>query len=153
MPASPAGTVPQAWPIVLRLALTARPGLAVSGLAALLRGKKLRAWNRLCLAAAQHPTYYAMSIKAAEAALFPAPSATEPGRVGAIIVGGDSAVYCAQATLVHHESRSPGQGRRGADLARFERELSVLRARWSTVVAPDHSPLFRRQSERCLLAF
>jgi GT2 family glycosyltransferase len=91
MPASPAGTAPQAWPIVLRLALTARPALAASGLAALLRGKKLRAWNRLCLAAAQHPKHYAMCIKAAEPALLPAPSATEPGLVGAIIVGGDSA--------------------------------------------------------------
>jgi GT2 family glycosyltransferase len=91
MPASPAGTVPQAWPIVLRLALTARPGLAVSGLLALLRGKKLRAWNRLCLAAAQHPKHYSMWIRAAEPALLPAAKAPEPGLVGAIIVGGDSA--------------------------------------------------------------
>jgi hypothetical protein len=106
MPASPAGTAPQAWPIVLRLALTARPALAASGLAAVLRGKKLRAWNRLCLAAAQHPKHYAMWIKAAEP-------------------------------------------------ARFKREQSALRACWntSTVVDPHHSLLFRRQSERCLLAF
>ena len=98
MPASPAGTVPQAWPIVLRLALTARPGLAMSGLAALLRGKRLRAWNRLCLAAAQHPKYYAMWIKAAEPALLPAPGVTTPGLVGAIIVGGDSAATRASLT-------------------------------------------------------
>jgi len=92
MPASTAGTVPQAWPIVLRLALTASPGLAVSGLAALLRGKKLRAWNRLCLAAAQHPKYYAMWIKAVEPDLLPDANAAEAGLVCAIIFGGDSPV-------------------------------------------------------------
>lgn len=64
-------------------------------------------------------------------------------------------VYCAEATLIHHESRSRGTRRRGADLIRFERELSALRMRWNTVgmIDPHHSPLFRRQSERCLLAF
>ena len=64
-------------------------------------------------------------------------------------------VYCAQATLIHHESRSRGKTRHGADLVRFEQELSALRARWDTgtIVDPYHSPLFRRQSERCLLAF
>lgn len=64
-------------------------------------------------------------------------------------------VYCAQATLVHHESHSRGKTHHGAGLARFEQELSALRARWSTstIVDPHHSPLFRRQSERCLLAF
>jgi GT2 family glycosyltransferase len=63
--------------------------------------------------------------------------------------------YCAQATLIHHESRSRGKTHHGADLARFEQELSALRARWRTdaIVDPHHSPLFRRQSERCLLAF
>jgi GT2 family glycosyltransferase len=64
-------------------------------------------------------------------------------------------VYCAQATLIHHESRSRGKTHHGADLARFERELAMLRTRWGTEAAidPHHSPLFRRQSERCLLAF
>lgn len=64
-------------------------------------------------------------------------------------------VYCAPATLIHHESRSRGTIRRGADLVRFERELQALRTRWDTetIVDPHHSPLFRRQSERCLLAF
>lgn len=64
-------------------------------------------------------------------------------------------VYCAQATLVHHESRSRGKTHQGADLARFEKELAALRARWGTgaIADPHHSPLFRRQSERCLLAF
>jgi GT2 family glycosyltransferase len=64
-------------------------------------------------------------------------------------------VYCAQATLVHHESRSRGRTHHGANLTRFERELAMLRTRWGTEAAidPHHSPLFRRQSERCLLAF
>jgi GT2 family glycosyltransferase len=64
-------------------------------------------------------------------------------------------VYCAQATLIHHESRSRGKTHHGANLARFEQELSALRARWGTgaIVDPHHSPLFRRQSEQCLLAF
>lgn len=64
-------------------------------------------------------------------------------------------VYCAQATLIHHESRSRGKTHHGADLVRFQQELSALRARWrtDTIVDPHHSPLFRRQSERCLLAF
>jgi GT2 family glycosyltransferase len=64
-------------------------------------------------------------------------------------------VYCAEATLVHHESISRGTKRVGPDLARFERELEALRTRWATrtVRDPYHSPLFRRESERCLLAF
>ncbi|GAC1574034.1 MAG: hypothetical protein NVS3B5_04060 [Sphingomicrobium sp.] len=64
-------------------------------------------------------------------------------------------VYCAGAVLVHHESKSRGYRRQGADLERFERELANLRERWRTdrIVDPYHSPLFRRQSERCLLAF
>lgn len=64
-------------------------------------------------------------------------------------------VYCAAATLIHHESRSRGATRSGSDLARFERELAALRSRWGTreMLDPYHSPLFRRQSERCLLAF
>ena len=64
-------------------------------------------------------------------------------------------VYCADATLIHHESRSRGTTRHGEELARFERELAALRARWDTrdALDPYHSPLFRRQSERCLLAF
>ena len=64
-------------------------------------------------------------------------------------------VYCAGASLVHHESKSRGTRRTGADLVRFERELANLRERWHTdrIVDHYHSPLFRRQSERCLLAF
>jgi GT2 family glycosyltransferase len=91
MPTSPAGTVPGAWLTVLRLALTGRPALALSGLVALLRGKRLRGWNRLCLAAAEHPKYYANWIRVAEPGLLPSASVAEPGLVGAIILGGDSA--------------------------------------------------------------
>jgi GT2 family glycosyltransferase len=64
-------------------------------------------------------------------------------------------VYCATAELIHHESRSRGSTHHGAELVRFERELENLRSHWGTHEARDpyHSPLFRRQSERCLLAF
>jgi GT2 family glycosyltransferase len=92
MPTSPAGTVPRAWLTVLRLALARSPALALSGLVTLLRGKRLRAWNRLCLAAAEHPKHYANWIRVVEPGLLP-PRAkiAEPGLVGAIILGGDSA--------------------------------------------------------------
>ena len=99
MPTSPAGTVPRAWLTILRLALTGRPALALSGLIAVLRGKRLRGWNRLCLAAAEHPAYYANWIRVAEAGLLPPPArVAEPGFVGAIILGGDSAAT--RASLV-----------------------------------------------------
>ena len=92
MPISPAGTVPRAWLTVLRLAFTGKAALALSGLTALLRRKRLRGWNRLCLAASEHPGYYANWIRVAEPCLLP-PDArvAEPGFVGAIILGGDSA--------------------------------------------------------------
>lgn len=72
-----------------------------------------------------------------------------------LAASGWHSVYCAQATLVHHESRSRGTTRNGEDLARFERELAALRMRWGTrtIVDPYHSTLFRRHSEPCLLAF
>lgn len=98
MPASPAGTVPRAWRTVLRLALMARPGLAVSGLVALLQGRRVRAWNRLCLAAADHRDYYAAWIKAVEPRILPSPSVVAPDRVGAVLLGGDSAAT--RASLV-----------------------------------------------------
>lgn len=92
MPISPAGTVPRAWLTVLRLAFARRPALALSCLITLLRGKRLRGWNRLCLAAAEHPKYYANWIRVAEPGLLlPPASVAEPGLVGAIILGGDSA--------------------------------------------------------------
>jgi len=68
---------------------------------------------------------------------------------------GWQSLYCAEATLVHHESRSRGRVRRGPDKVRFESEIAMLRARWGTetVVDRHHSPLFDLKSERCLLAF
>lgn len=64
-------------------------------------------------------------------------------------------VYCAEAVLVHHESKSRGIGHVGAARTRFDLELAALRARWGTqsAIDPHHSPLFRREAERCLLAF
>jgi GT2 family glycosyltransferase len=64
-------------------------------------------------------------------------------------------IYCAGAVLIHHESRSRGVHRKGDDLVRFNAELAALRARWKTdeVRDPHYSTLFRRASERCLLAF
>lgn len=60
-----------------------------------------------------------------------------------------------EATLVHHESKSRGTVRIGAALVRFERELAALRARWSTAGYRDPwlSPLFRSESQECLLRF
>jgi GT2 family glycosyltransferase len=91
MSASPAGTVPLAWPAVLRLALAARPGLALSGLVALVCGKRLRAWNRLCLAAAEHPQCYAVWIETVEPMLLPRAVVDSSVSVGAVLLGGDNA--------------------------------------------------------------
>jgi len=90
MPFSPVGTVPQAWPTVLGLAFTARPGLAMSGLLALLRRKRVRAWNRICTAAAEHPNHYAAWIKTVEPRILPPTGAAASSHVGAVLFGGDS---------------------------------------------------------------
>lgn len=60
-----------------------------------------------------------------------------------------------KATLMHHESKSRGTVRTPAQQRRFERELAALRGRWNTMDYRDpwHSPLFRPESERCLLRF
>ena len=60
-----------------------------------------------------------------------------------------------KATLVHHESKSRGHVRTPFGENRFVQELTSLRARWNTehVRDPCHSPLFRKESERCLLIF
>lgn len=59
------------------------------------------------------------------------------------------------ATLVHHESKSRGRTRTATERKRFDRELAELRNRWGTLSYRDpwHSPLFRPESERCLLTF
>ena len=64
-------------------------------------------------------------------------------------------VYVAQATLMHHESKSRGRDDTPANAKRFAAELAALRQRWDTVSYRDpyFSPLFSRTSERCLLAF
>lgn len=62
-------------------------------------------------------------------------------------------VLAVEATLIHQESVSRGSDPAGT--ARFERELTTLRARWNTIDAedPHYSPLFRRECQRCVLSF
>lgn len=64
-------------------------------------------------------------------------------------------VYVAQATLIHHESKSRGRDDTPATAERFATELAALRLEWNTVsyCDPYFSPLFSRMSERCLMAF
>lgn len=59
------------------------------------------------------------------------------------------------ATLIHHESKSRGISRTPPQQAQFEFELQSLRERWGILNTTDpwFSPLFRRQSEQCLLQF
>lgn len=90
--------MPRAWPTVLRLALMARPDLALNGILSLVRGQRVRAWNRLCLAAAEHPAYYAAWLEAVEPTILPPATTVEPGLVGAVLLGGDSAAT--RASLV-----------------------------------------------------
>lgn len=63
-------------------------------------------------------------------------------------------VYCAEAMLVHAESRTRPSDNRPDQRARFQRELALLQTRWRTAAGgdPHHSPLFDRASEQCLLA-
>lgn len=63
-------------------------------------------------------------------------------------------IWCAQATLVHAESRSRPPDARPDQAARFNREVALLQSRWNTAGHddPHHSPLFSRSSEPCLLA-
>lgn len=62
-------------------------------------------------------------------------------------------VYCAEARLIHHESRSRGSDLRPARRAAFARELAALQDRWQTqgLADPWFSPLFSRESEPCVL--
>lgn len=68
---------------------------------------------------------------------------------------GLSNVYVAQATLIHHESKSRGRDDAPGNAKRFAAELATLRQRWGTMAFQDpyFSTLFSRTSERCLLAF
>lgn len=58
-----------------------------------------------------------------------------------------------EATLIHHESKTRGKATSAAQKERFARELAALQDRWGTPDYQDpwHSPLFRRESEQCLL--
>jgi GT2 family glycosyltransferase len=62
-------------------------------------------------------------------------------------------VYCAEARLLHRESRSRGSDYEPAQFARFSGELARLQQRWNTLTAVDpwFSPLFANSSERCVL--
>ncbi len=62
-------------------------------------------------------------------------------------------VYCAEARLIHAESRSRPHDYRPDQIARFERELALLQSRWQTqtFIDPLFSPLFARSAEKCLV--
>lgn len=62
-------------------------------------------------------------------------------------------VYCAEARLIHAESRTRPNDYRPDQVARFERELGLLQSRWRTFGFNDarYSPLLSPSSEVCLL--
>lgn len=68
-------------------------------------------------------------------------------------VRGLTNVYCAEARLIHAESRSRPNDYRPDQLARFKGELELLQTRWHTpqVCDPRFSSLFSRASEKCVL--
>ena len=58
--------------------------------------------------------------------------------------------YEPRSRLVHHESKTRGLDREGADKSRFAGELAALKARWRTDSQPDpyHSPALSRYSDQ-----
>jgi GT2 family glycosyltransferase len=62
-------------------------------------------------------------------------------------------IYCAEARLLHAESRTRPDDYRADQLERFEGELALLQSRWKTPGYDDRwfSPLLSPSSERCLL--
>lgn len=62
-------------------------------------------------------------------------------------------VYCAEARLIHAESRTRPNDYHPDQVVRFERELSLLQSRWQTPGFNDvrYSPLLSPSSEVCLL--
>jgi O-antigen biosynthesis protein len=62
-------------------------------------------------------------------------------------------IYCAEAKLVHAESRSRPLDYRPDQITRFKRELALLQSRWHTpgYRDPRFSPLFSPSAEKCLL--
>jgi hypothetical protein len=77
---------------VVRLAFAAKPGRAIRAVIELVRGRRLRAWNQLCLAAGSHPRYYDAWTDKVEPMLLPPARATGASLVAAVLLGGDSAV-------------------------------------------------------------
>lgn len=67
---------------------------------------------------------------------------------------GLSNIYCAQSRLIHAESRTRPRDDRPDQVDRFNRELTLLQARWGTAghCDPHHSPLFSHTAEACLLS-
>lgn len=63
-------------------------------------------------------------------------------------------IYCAEARLIHHESKSRGSDMAPESIGRYMRELHNLQTRWQTVgaVDPHYSPLFQKDTEQCVLA-
>lgn len=68
---------------------------------------------------------------------------------------GWTSVIAADAILIHHESESRGRVRNRTAEVRFQSELASLRERWGTAdyEDPHYSPRFRKDAERCILAF
>lgn len=62
-------------------------------------------------------------------------------------------IYCAEARLLHHESKSRGLDKTPEKARRFASELAALQDRWSTATCQDtwFHPMFDRGSERCAL--
>lgn len=64
-------------------------------------------------------------------------------------------IFAVEATLIHQESKSRGSTRSPEGAEQFAHELKLLRSRWHTegLDDPHYSPMFRRECERCILAF
>lgn len=64
-------------------------------------------------------------------------------------------IYVADVALIHHESKSRGSDYMPENVARFARELNMLKTRWNTegYNDPYFSRLFSRASEKCHLEF
>lgn len=64
-------------------------------------------------------------------------------------------LYCPQAVMVHHESKSRGKDFAPDQRDRYMRELSVLQGRWGTARYQDplHHPRLKRSSETYILDY
>lgn len=99
-----AAILPRGGAVVIALALAAMPIDALRGLGWVLRGKRVRGWNLLYLAASRHPDYYARWIAHGEPYAVAAymagrrASAAAPS-VGCLILGRDADEAAARRTL------------------------------------------------------